>query len=139
MPQTPTKQVTKYSTPVTTTPEPPTNTNITAPMTIPYNESELDPSIHPMFNHHRPSTHRYPTWARNKPRNLTNSVLKEHTLNMCMAPEMVDLAIIPLWSLQHSATHQPTTHCVEICPVTCRWAVQPLDWRRWYWKNARML
>ena len=22
---------------------------------------------------------------------------------------------------------------VEICPVTRRWAVQPLDWRRWYW------
>ena len=21
---------------------------------------------------------------------------------------------------------------VEICPVTRRWAVQPLDWRRWY-------
>ena len=22
--------------------------------------------------------------------------------------------------------------CVEICPVTRRWAVHPLDWRRWY-------
>ena len=21
---------------------------------------------------------------------------------------------------------------VKICPVTLRWAVQPLDWRRWY-------
>ena len=29
---------------------------------------------------------------------------------MCMGPEMVELSIIPLWPLQHSATHQPTTH-----------------------------
>ena len=25
-------------------------------------------------------------------------------------------------------------HIVEIYPVTQRWAVQPLDWRRWYSK-----
>ena len=29
---------------------------------------------------------------------------------MHMGPEMVESAIIPLWSLQHSATHRPTTH-----------------------------
>ena len=38
-PQTPTKQVTTYSTPVTPSPEPPANADITAPMTISYNES----------------------------------------------------------------------------------------------------
>ena len=27
---------------------------------------------------------------------------------------------------------------VEICPVTHRWAAQPLDWRRWCWCSARM-
>ena len=81
-------------------------------MTIPYNESELGPPSPPMFNHHRPSTHRYPTRARNGPRHLIDCVLKEHTVNMCMGPEMVESAIRPLWSLQHSATHQPTTHCM---------------------------
>ena len=29
-----------------------------------------------------------------------------------MGPEMAESDIRPLWSLQHSATHQPTTHCM---------------------------
>ena len=110
--QTPIKQVTTYSTPVTTTPELPANSNIPAQIAIPYNESELGPPIPPMFNHRRPSTHRYPTRTRNGPRHLIECFLKEHTVNMCMGSEMVESAIIPLWSLQHSATHQPTTHCM---------------------------
>ena len=65
-----------------------------------------------MFNHRRPSTHRYPTWERNVPRHLIDCVLKEHTVNMCMVTEMVESAIRPLWSLQHSETHQPMTHCM---------------------------
>ena len=65
-----------------------------------------------MFNHNRPSTHQYPTRARNGPRHLIDCVLKEHTLHMCLRPEMVESAIRPLWSLQHSATHKPTTHCM---------------------------
>ena len=31
---------------------------------------------------------------------------------MCMGPEIVESAIRPLWSLQHSTTHRPTTHCM---------------------------
>ena len=31
---------------------------------------------------------------------------------MCMGPEMIESAIRPLWSLQHSANPQPTTHCM---------------------------
>ena len=65
-----------------------------------------------MFNHHRHSTHRYPTQARNGQRHLINCVLKEHTVNMCMGPEMVELDIRPLWSLKNSATYRPTTHCM---------------------------
>ena len=65
-----------------------------------------------MFNHHQPSTHRYPTQARNGPQHLIDCVLKEHTVNMCMGQEMVESAIIPLCSLQNSATLQPTTHCM---------------------------
>ena len=65
-----------------------------------------------MFNHNRTSTHRYPTRAQNGPRNLIDCVLKEHTVNMCMGTEMVDSAIISVWSLQNSATHQPTTKCM---------------------------
>ena len=110
VPQKPTKKVATYSTPVTPTPEPPANADITAPMTIPYNDSELGPPSLPMFNHHQPSTHRYPTQARNGPRHLIGCALKEYTVNMCMVPEMVEPAIRTLWSLQHSATHRPTTH-----------------------------
>ena len=65
-----------------------------------------------MFNHHWPSTRRYPTQARNGPLNLIKCVLKEHTVNMFMIPQMAESAIRPLWSLQHSATHQTTTHCM---------------------------
>ena len=99
------KKVSTYATPVTPTPEQAANANIPAPMTIPYNESELSPPNRPIFNHHRPSTHQYPTQARNGPQHLTNCVLKEHTVNMCIGPEMVESAIRPLWSLQHSETH----------------------------------
>ena len=38
VPQPPTQQLATYSTPVTPTPEPPVNADITATMTIPYNE-----------------------------------------------------------------------------------------------------
>ena len=31
---------------------------------------------------------------------------------MFIGPEMVESAIIPLWSLQSYATHRPTTHCM---------------------------
>ena len=81
-------------------------------MTIPYNESELSPPRLPMFNHDRPSTHRYPTRARNEQKHLVDCVLKEHTVNMCMGLEMVESVIRTLCSLQHYATHQPTTHCM---------------------------
>ena len=76
VPQTPTKQVTTYSTPLTPTPEPPANSDIPAPMNIPYNESELGPPSPPMFNHHWPSTHQYPTRARNGLRHLIDCLLK---------------------------------------------------------------
>ena len=112
VPQTPTKQVAAYSTPVTPTPKQLANSDIPAPMTIPYNESELGPPRPPMFNHCRPSTHRYPTRARNGPRHCIGCVLKKHTVNMCMGPEVVESAIRPLCLLKHSATHQPTTHCM---------------------------
>ena len=78
----------------------------------PNHVSELSPPIPPMFNHHWPSTHRYPTRVSNGPQHLINCALKEHTLNMCMGPEMVESAIRPLWLLQNSATHRPTTHCM---------------------------
>ena len=81
-------------------------------MNIPYNESELSPPIPTMFDHHRPYTHRYPIRARNGPRHPIDCVLKEHTLNMFMGPEMVESAIKPLCPLQHSAKHRPTTHCM---------------------------
>ena len=112
VPQPPTQKFTTYSTPVTPTPDPPDNADIPDPTTIPYNGSELSPPSPPMFNHHWPSTHRYPTQARNGTRHLVDCVLKEHTLNMCMAPEIVESAIRPLWSLQYSATHLSTTHCM---------------------------
>ena len=100
------------STPVTPTPELPANSDIPTPMTISYNESELSPPIPLMLNHHWPSTHRYTTRAHNGPLHLIDCVLKEHTVNMCMGPEIVESAIIPLWSLQHYTTHWPTTRCM---------------------------
>ena len=106
------KKIATYSTPVTPTPEPPTNSGLPAPMAIPYNESELSPPSPPMFNYFQPSTQWYPTRAGNQKRHLVDCVLQEHTVNMCMRPEMVESAIRPLWSLQYSATHQPTTHCM---------------------------
>ena len=112
VPQPPTQKFSTYSTPVTPNPGPPANADIPAPVTTPYNESEIIPPNTPMFNHHRPSTHQYPTQARNGPRHTIYCVLKEHTVNMYMGPEMSELAIRPLWSLQHSATHQPTIHCM---------------------------
>ena len=56
-----TQQFATYSTPVTPIPEPLDNADITSPITISYNESELSPPIPPMFNHRWPSTHQYPT------------------------------------------------------------------------------
>ena len=105
VPQSPTQQFATYSTPVTIPLEPPTNSDIPAPMNIPYNESELSPPSPPIFNHHQPSTHRYPTRTSNGPQHLIECVLKEHTVNMCMGPEMVESDIRPLWSLQNSTTH----------------------------------
>ena len=110
VPQPPTQQFAIYSTPVTPTPEPPSNYEIPYPMTIPYNESELSPPSPPMFNHHWPFTHLYPTRAHNGPQHLIDCVLKEHILKMCVGPEMLKSAIRTLWSLQNSATHRPTTH-----------------------------
>ena len=81
-------------------------------MNIPCNELELSPPSPPMFNHPQASTHQYPTRAPNGPRHLIYCVLKEHTVNMFMGPEMVESSIRPLWSLQHSAKHIPTTHCM---------------------------
>ena len=86
VPQPLTQPFSKNSTPVTLTPGPLANANIIAPMTIPYNESEIIPPKPPMLNHHRPSTHRYPTRAGNGPRHLIDCVLKEHTVNMFMIP-----------------------------------------------------
>ena len=110
VPQPPTKTFSTYATPVPPTPEPPDNSDMPASMTIPYNESELSPTSPPMLNHHRPSTHQYPTRVRNVPQHLIGCVLKEHTLNMCTGPEIIESPSIPLCSLQHSATHRPTTH-----------------------------
>ena len=110
--QPPTQQLSTHSTPVNPTPGPPDNANIPAPMTIPYNESEIIPPNSPIFNNHCPSTHQYPTRARNRLRHLIDCVLKEHTVNMCMVPEMVESAIRPLWSIKYSATHRPTTDCM---------------------------
>ena len=76
LPQTQKNQVKIYSTPVTTTPELLANVNISAPTSITYNESELGPPSPPMFNHHRLSTHQYPTRALNGPQHLINCVLK---------------------------------------------------------------
>ena len=112
VPHPPTQKFATHSTSVTPTIETPANTDITAPMTIPYNESELRPPNPTMFNHYWPSTHRYSTRARNVPRHIIKCVLKEHTVNMSMGPEMVESAIIPLCSLKQSATHRPMTHCM---------------------------
>ena len=89
VPQPPTQQFATYSTPLNPTPEPPANADIPATTTIPYNESELIPPRPPMFNNHRPSTHRYPTRARNGAQHIIDCVLKEQTVNMCTGPEMV--------------------------------------------------
>ena len=112
VPQTPTQQFATHSTPVTPTPEPTANADIPAPITIPYNESKLSPPNPQMLKHHRPSAYRYPTQARNGPRHPIYCVLKENTLNICMVPEILESTIRPLWSLQHSSIHQPTTHCM---------------------------
>ena len=81
VPQPPTQQLATHSTPVIPTPEPSANSDIHYLMTIPYNESELSPPNPPMFNHHRPSTHRYPTQSRNGQRHIIDCVLKEHTVD----------------------------------------------------------
>ena len=52
VPQPPIHKFSTHSTPVTTTPGPPDNYNITAPIKIPYNKSEIIPTNPPMFNHH---------------------------------------------------------------------------------------
>ena len=91
--QPPTQKFSTHSTPVTPTPVPPDNDNIPAPITIPCNESEIIPPNPPMFNHHRPSKHQYPTQVCNGPRHLINCVLEEHTVNMCMVPEMAESAV----------------------------------------------
>ena len=112
VPQPPTQQFSTHSTPLAPTPGPPADANIPAPMTIPYNESEIIPPNPPMFNHNWPSTHQYPTRARNVPRHIIDCVLEEHTVNICMGPEMVEPAIRSVWSLRHSTNHKPTTHCM---------------------------
>ena len=112
VPQPPTQQFATHSTPVNPNPEQPGNSDIPDPITVPYNGSELSPPKSPMINHHGPSTHQYPTWAGNGPRHLIDCILKEYTVDMFMGTEMLESSIIPLWSLQHSATHRPTTHCM---------------------------
>ena len=54
----------------------------------PSNASEVDRlHTHPRL-HHRPATHRYPTRARHGPQHSIDNLIEEHTINMCVGPNI---------------------------------------------------